>query len=415
MNALGQFIKTNGYTHTLSLFGTNGHYSTLDQYGTTRSWTTNSFGVHYGDGRSIAFTNGQVLINGLAAPARAAVTFAALSAFEETNAVMPASDALNPVLPAEINPRPQPAVGADQTPPTVPLPNDLTILQSPALQPPKPTKNEVSVSGDAMLGQGTVTFPLGYSLNKSLGGIAPSIQGVFNVPRNSDYYGGTLSYSYGQSWYLDLSIAEGKTTGTKDIPMGFLGDLNSTFSIDDSWYQAYVKYAFPQLRGKRLSAYLRLGASYVDADLKDNSTAPALDRYTQTDTAKDILGNAGFGLGYSFYSSRHLRLDMQFEGEGFYGIRSQQSLETLSGVVGVNFVPANIDNTLYGGMGGPPCVLSIVWVARGCSRFLVKLELRAGKPWLHIRVLAPKTSCCGGHMQKSASVTRFKLNLRNSI
>ena len=34
--------------------------------------------------------------------------------------------------------------------------------------------------------------------------------------------------------------------------------------------------------------------------------------------------------------------------EGFYGNRSQNSLETLSADVGVTFVPASIDNSIYG-------------------------------------------------------------------
>ena len=246
----------------------------------------------------------------------------------------------------------QPALSADANvgaPPVTPA-GDAAAMPPPVLQAPKPTKNEVSISGDVMLGSGTVTLPLGYSLQQSLGNNANSPVGAFSVPRSSTYYGGTVSYSYGQAWYVDLSFAQGQSSGNQSIDTGWLGAMNSNFSINDTWYQLYVKYAFPQLRGKRFSAYLRAGASYVTAEIKDDATSPAFGRYTQKDTTTDMLGNIGFGLGYSLYSHKHLRLGLQFEGEGFYGIRTQESLESLSADQGLNFVSAGIDNSLYGGI-----------------------------------------------------------------
>jgi hypothetical protein len=216
----------------------------------------------------------------------------------------------------------------------------------PMLQAPKSTKNEVSASGDFMFGQGQVSLPLGYSLNQAEGGGTPSQQGAFTVPRNSTYYGGTISYSYGQAWFIDASIAHGSSSGSQSIPTGFLGDIPSSFSIDDNWYQLYLKYTFPQLRGKRFSAYLRAGGSYVTATLNDNS--PGL--YTQKDDTQDILGNLGVGLSYSLYTTRKLRVDLQGEIEGFGGVRHQQSTETLPGQNKVG-EEAHIDNTLYGGIG----------------------------------------------------------------
>jgi hypothetical protein len=254
------------------------------------------------------------------------------------------------------NPPPPPADASAGTldhasPPqqAVALSSDALTMPPPLLQAPKPTKNEVSVSGDVMLGQGTVTLPVGYSLQKSLVDV-PTPLGAFSVPRNSTYYGGTISYSYGQAWYLDISFAQGQSSGNQSIDTGWLGPLNSNFSISDTLYQAYVKYTFPRLRGKRFSAYLRGGASYVTAEIKDDATSPA-GRYTQKDTTQDMLANLGFGLGYSLYSTRHLRFGLQFEGEGFYGMRSQQTLENLSADQGLDFVSANIDNSLYGGIG----------------------------------------------------------------
>jgi hypothetical protein len=223
----------------------------------------------------------------------------------------------------------------------------------PMLQAPKSTKNEVSASGDLMFGQGQVSLPLGYSLNKAEGGGVTSQQGAFTVPRNSVYYGGTLSYSYGQAWFIDASIAQGNSSGSQSIPTGFLGNLPSAFSIDDTWYQLYLKYTFPQLRGKRFSAYFRAGGSYVTATLKDNATLTAGEgggAYTQTDDTTDILGNVGVGLAYSLYTTHRLRVDLQGEIEGFGGVRHQKSTEALPN--SDEFGPTvDIDNTLYGGIG----------------------------------------------------------------
>ena len=248
-----------------------------------------------------------------------------------------------------------PADAGAGTPPPTPPTSDAAAMPPPTLQAPKPTKHEVSVSGDVMMGSGTVTVPLGYSLIKALGDNGGNLKpGTMSVSRDSMYFGGTVSYSYGQAWYLDLSYAQGESSGNQSIDTSSgsfnFGKINSSFSINDTWYQVFVKYTFPQLRGKRLSAYLRAGASMVSAELKDDAVT-YLGRYTQKDTTQDLLGNLGAGLGYTVYSSRHLRFGLQAEFEGFYGIRSQESLETLGADPGGTFVKASINNTLYGGIG----------------------------------------------------------------
>src|SRR5207302_954548 len=124
--------------------------------------------------------------------------------------------------------------------------------------------------------------------------------------RTSDYIGATISYSFGQAWYLDLSYARGRSSATGPIRFpNVIGDppldLTTTFTIDDDWYQAYVRYTFPALRFTRLSAYLRAGVSFVQADLHASNTRPASlggGFYEQTDQTEDILGNVGFGLVY---------------------------------------------------------------------------------------------------------------------
>jgi hypothetical protein len=238
-------------------------------------------------------------------------------------------------------------------PPLQPVATDGSIPMSPPLlKAPKATKHEVSVSGDMMVGSGTITLPLGYSLKESLGSSFGDLQpGAFSVPRDSTFYGGTISYSYGQAWYLDLSYSQGQTSGSQAIDVGWLGELDSKFNIDETWYQAYIKYTFPQLRGKRLSAYLRGGASYGMAELEVNSTISPTTRYIQNDETTDILLNLGGGVGYNMYSSRRFRFGLQGELEAFFGQRAQTTLETLSADEGLEFKPKGIDNTLYGLIG----------------------------------------------------------------
>ena len=220
-----------------------------------------------------------------------------------------------------------------------------------APRPPPVRRNEISVSGDYFLGQGNVTMPFGFSLGQALGG--QNIQPTVAKPnRTADYYGATLSYSYGQTWYLDLTYAHGSSSGNVDVQLGGPGEaLPSAFSIKDDWYQAFIRYTFPGLRGKRLWAYVRGGVSYVQAELTDTTVIPALGLYAQTDNTDDLLGNVGFGVGYRLYTSRHVRLGLQVEGEGFYGQRTQKSLETLPEDFGVKFSTATINNDLYGGIG----------------------------------------------------------------
>jgi hypothetical protein len=255
---------------------------------------------------------------------------------------------------------------AAESTPKEETPSPASAVQPPATETPTPSpagegtppiqprirKNEVSASGDFFLGQGNVTMPFGFSLGQTLG--SQNIQPTVAKPdRTSDYYGATLSYSYGQAFYIDLGYSQGSSSGNVDVQLGGTDQdkLPSAFTIKDDWYQAYLRYTFPGLRGKRLSAYLRAGVSYVTADLTDTTVIPSLGLYKQTDNTEDLLGNLGFGIGYSLYASRHVRLGLQAEGEGFYGRRTQKSLETLPQDLGVQFSTATINNDLYGGIG----------------------------------------------------------------
>ncbi len=91
----------------------------------------------------------------------------------------------------------------------------------------------------------------------------------------------------------------------------------------------------------------------MTAELTDTTVIPALGLYHQKDKTEDLLGNIGFGIAYYLVPSRHTRIYFQIEGEGFYGRRSQKSLEFVEFAAeeGTTFVTANIDNDLYGGVG----------------------------------------------------------------
>ncbi|MFO1500032.1 MAG: hypothetical protein U1G07_16850 [Verrucomicrobiota bacterium] len=168
--------------------------------------------------------------------------------------------------------------------------------------------------------------------------------------RESDYIGATASYSFGQKWYFDFSYARGNSSTSADVPAGATL-IPSDFKIDDDWYQFYVRYAFPALRGKKLAAYLRAGISFVQTDLRADGATTIGDipvSYSQKDDATDILGNVGFGLTYTLYNGERARFGVQFEGEGFYGNRSQETVESLQGIT---FPKHDIDNSVFGGVG----------------------------------------------------------------
>ena len=307
----------------------------------------------------------------------------------------------------------RPAMLADAGAPAPAAPGDAVSMPPPVLQAPKPTKNEVSVSGDVMLGSGTITVPLGYSLIKALGNNGGNLQpGTMSVARDSTYYGGTVSYSYGQAWYLDLSFAQGQSSGSQSIKTDsgsfHFGSINSSFSIDDTWYQAFVKYTFPQLRGKRLSAYLRAGASFVTADLKDDANTYQ-GVYTQKDTTQDLLGNLGGGLGYTVYSSSHLRFGLQAEIEAFYGIRSQDSSETLGQDTGLSPVTASIDNTLYGGIGRVTARVEYRLGQSGLFKIFAEVGAEGRYTIIEYPGAGSPTEMLWGLTPKSASVTPFNL------
>ena len=271
---------------------------------------------------------------------------------------VPRSPSNTRIKPSEPAPRVQPTEAAPVTPGTAVSPTGVEgapgVPSSPLPAPTKVRNNEISVAADFMIGQGDITVPIGYSLRESVPGSEEFPVQAASADRSSIYYGGTISYSYKRAWFIDLSTARGSSSGNVDFP-AFEGsssdsDFKTKFTIDDEWYQAYVRYTFPALRGKPFSAYLRAGASYVMADLEVTAIGGPPPRYSQEDSTRDILGNVGFGVTYMLYTTRKIRLGISGEGEGFYGIRNQESTERLT-ETDLDFKTANIDNTLYGGIG----------------------------------------------------------------
>jgi hypothetical protein len=267
----------------------------------------------------------------------------------DTNAPWP--EAAKKGLWPESEPEPAPEPVSDLTADMGTNTTDMLDLELAEIAPPKTTKHEISLSGDFLIGQGNTTMPIGVSLSQ-IPGVSLNLDPTVASPdRDSTYWGATLSYSYGQAWYLDLSYASGDSSGTVDldeIASGQTGD----FQITDDWLSAYIRYAFPQLRGKRLSAYLRGGVSFIQSEMNLDTTLPNYGLYTQNNETDEIQGNLGFGALYSLYTATRFRVGLQLEGEGFFGTRSQASLEVLPEVAGnVPWTTADFDTLVYGGLG----------------------------------------------------------------
>ncbi len=229
-------------------------------------------------------------------------------------------------------------------------------LSKPLVAPRHATKNEVSISGDFLEGFGHVTVPFGFAL-ATKNEIYASSRTVESPDRqSSDEYGGTLSYSFGQAFYLDLSYETGDTSGASTIPSlpftSMSGTLPSTFTVKDDTYQAYIRYVPVRLRGAKTFAYLRGGVTYVKTTLSENAALPlGLGNYNQQDKDEDIIGNVGAGVGHWLHRGDRFKYGLQLEGEGFFGYRDQNDTESV--ISGGVPTPGNADfyNEIYGGIG----------------------------------------------------------------
>jgi hypothetical protein len=233
----------------------------------------------------------------------------------------------------------------------------------------------VSLSGDYLIGEGHLSLPIAFGAGKV--DRFPNLPTIANPDRSSEYFGGTASYSYGQAWFVDISYAHGESEGGLPLEpiLGVASPVPGSFKISDDWYEAYFRYAFPGLRGRKFNAYLRAGVTYVQSRLTLSSKAfpdsgiPAGGYYNQRTDTEDILGIVGFGTGYSLFAGQTMRVSLQLEGEGFGGSRKQDTHDIALGQI-PNATPisgdATINNWEYGGLG----------------RFTVRLEYELGKKGL---------------------------------
>jgi len=212
--------------------------------------------------------------------------------------------------------------------------------------PPPTTRHELALSADYMMGQGTVTLPFGFSLGQLSPAITPV---VVDADQDSTYIGATYSYSLGQAWYLDFAYSQGDTSG--DFVNFNVGNviIPTDFSIEDQWYQAYLRYTFPQLRGQRFQAYLRAGISFVQTELSVTQTGNA--SYRQRNENEDLYGNLGLGLSYSLYRKDRFRIRANADLEVFVGQRTYDISESITIFNTVFTTTDSFDSTVYGAFG----------------------------------------------------------------
>ncbi len=210
----------------------------------------------------------------------------------------------------------------------------------------RPRPRNISVSGDYLIGLGNITLPVGYALNGD--GIGRSVQ---SPERNSSYYGASVSWQALPAWGFDLSYFQGTSTGNFAFRPEADGrwtdaSVNSSFKLDDTWLQGYVRYRINRFSGTRFGAYLRGGVSYTDAKYEGISSNNQAS-YSNVGTIRDFTGNLGFGMEYRLFNIGSVRTRAVFEGEGFGGIRSREFTETTIPISGAN----TMDNMIYGGLG----------------------------------------------------------------
>ncbi|MGH8024136.1 MAG: hypothetical protein ACRED1_11170, partial [Limisphaerales bacterium] len=149
----------------------------------------------------------------------------------------PAQPAPAAVPPVAVPPAPGSEANSEDTDTNVTL-----ALPALAIPQPKVFKNELSASADFMYGIGTITVPIGYGLKAhALSGATFPVNAI-SADRSTVYYGGTLSYSYGRSWYLDVSGEDGRSTGSTEITIPGVaggGAFPASFNVNDTWYQVY--------------------------------------------------------------------------------------------------------------------------------------------------------------------------------
>ncbi len=316
--------------------------------------------------------------------------------FAGTNAPKPAPE---PPKPAQPKPEaPKPAVAPPEAAPPVVKPPATATTPAPVapvarprttpapLDDVKPENHDVWLAADGAYLFGDVLVTLGKSLEKSLvAGTAPEIQSIV-APRQSYYYGGSLSYSYGASrnLYFDVNYARGHSdANAKDLDGGSMGKFDtSDFTVDDDWIQAYVRYSFSELTvGKPYTFYARFGVSYVKTELEMRADIPKLGLYNQSSESTDIMGNIGLGVTYAFVRKEHHRLGALMEMDVFGGQRTQDMTEKL--YYQTRGVPVSTDDIVYGGLGRLTLRYEYVTGKTYSWRYFVDLGGQARALWVN--------------------------------
>lgn len=266
------------------------------------------------------------------------------------NAPWPAAEKSGNLPPPEtkksVEPKPAPAPKATTEPAIEPAspPAASAALPPGAMAipaPPPTTRHELALSADFVLGQGTITLPFGAAL-----GVPPRVE---DADRDSTYFGATYAYSLGQAWYVDFAYNRGDSSGDFTFNPG--AAIPSSFTIEDDWYQVYLRYTFPQLRGQRLQAYLRAGVSFVQTELTVAGNSPGI-TYDQRTETQELYGNLGLGMNYPLFRKGRFQIRFNADAEAFYGQRSSDVTESLT--LGPPFnltIPGSdsFDSAVYGG------------------------------------------------------------------
>lgn len=214
--------------------------------------------------------------------------------------------------------------------------------------------HEITVSSDYLVGFGYLSYSVGipqrFAHNANPGTVGDVVPRTFNPERDTRFLGTTFGYQWGneRQWYVDFSYAKGNSEA-KDLNVGS-GQVKAEadVAIDESRYQGYIAYTFPGLRGTDFSAYTRVGIRYVSADLEGETADRA---YVQTTGITDIMGAVGAGVKYILLPTgdrRPISASLQLEGEGFFGRRHQDMVETTGPT---STYEASFNNDLYGGIG----------------------------------------------------------------
>lgn len=206
----------------------------------------------------------------------------------------------------------------------------------------------VEVTGDVLIGYGNTLVPVGFALS-GLAGFTPSVQ---SPPRNSTYFGGTVSYRFTPRWQMDVAYSQGTSSGDftvnphdKRFPQY---SIPSSFTLDDNWLQIYGRRRL-EYGPDWLQLYLRAGVTYVDGKTL-SSSLPGYAFYVNKDTFTDLTGNFGLGAFVRLHPSKDRRWEWAavFEAEGFAGVRSRSIEET---TIPTGTQSSKTDDLIYGGLG----------------------------------------------------------------